>query len=61
MRILTRTLTAVFCLFAAIACYVFGVPVGGAIFIVLGVIFEAMFWIGVFGQRKRISEKDSTG
>lgn len=56
MRILTRTLTAVFCLFAAIACYVFGVPVGGAIFIVLGVIFEALFWIGVFSQRKRISE-----
>jgi|SaaInlV_100m_DNA_5_1039725.scaffolds.fasta_scaffold08050_3 hypothetical protein len=52
MKILTRTLTAVLCLFAAIACYVFGAPVGGVIFIVLGVMFEGLFWAGLFGQRK---------
>ena len=54
MKILTRTLTAVFFLFAAIACYAFGVPAGGAAFIVLGIIFEGLFWIGVFGQKKKI-------
>ena len=55
MKILTRTLTAVFCLFAAIACYVFGVPVGGAVFIVLGLMFEGLFWTGVFGRKKKLS------
>jgi hypothetical protein len=43
----------VFCFFAAIACYVFGVPAGGVAFVVLGLIFEGLFWAGIFGGKKK--------
>jgi len=41
------------CLFAAIACYSFGVPAGGPVFIIAGLIFEGMFWFGIFGKKKQ--------
>lgn len=53
MNISTRVAFVVFCLFAAIACYVVSYPTGIAIFIVLGMIFEMMFWKGIFGKKKR--------
>ncbi len=52
MRILYRILIVVTCFFAAIACYVFGVPVGGVIFLILGLAFESMFWMGLFGRKR---------
>lgn len=53
MRILYRAIIVIACLFAAIACYVFGIPAGGVIFLLLGIMFEGLFWLGLFG-RKRI-------
>jgi len=53
MRILYRVAIVIACFFAAIACYVFGIPAGGAIFLVFGLAFEGMFWMGLF-SRKRI-------
>jgi len=50
VKLLKRVLITVFCLFAAIACYVFGIPAGGVIFFILGLVFEVMFWSGVFGK-----------
>ncbi|GAB2512428.1 hypothetical protein [Microbulbifer agarilyticus] len=44
MSTLKRILIAFTCLFAAIACYTFGIPAGGAIFVVLGILLEGLFW-----------------
>lgn len=52
MRILYRVLIVVACFFAAIACYVFGIPAGGAIFLILGLGFESLFWMGLFGRKR---------
>ena len=52
MHILKRVIFVVFCFFAAMACYAFGVPVGGFAFLVLGLIFEGLFWVGIFGRKK---------
>jgi len=59
MNMIFRVLLIVACFFAAIACYVFGVPVGGIVFVILGVIFEGLFWIGIFGKKKRVSNPES--
>ncbi|MDO6746576.1 hypothetical protein [Gilvimarinus sp. 1_MG-2023] len=52
MNIILRLAVVVGCFFAAIACFVFAAPVGGALFIVAGVIFEGLMWRGVFGVAK---------
>lgn len=48
-----RILVAFACLFAAIACYVFGIPAGGAIFLVLGMLLEGMFWFQLTRKHKQ--------
>jgi len=40
-------------LILAIACYVFGAPAGGAIFLLLGVFFEGLFWLRLFGRTNK--------
>ncbi|MDO8342562.1 MAG: hypothetical protein Q7T48_05130 [Cellvibrio sp.] len=52
MKTITRVIITVACLFAAIGCYAFGVPVGGVVFLLAGLIFEGMFWFGIFGKWK---------
>jgi hypothetical protein len=52
MNVVYRVLLIVLFFFAAIACYVFGVPAGGIVFLILGLIFEGLFWTGVFGRKK---------
>jgi len=54
MNVVFRVVLIIACLFAAIACYVFGVPAGGVVFLILGLIFEGLFWIGIFGRKKRV-------
>ncbi|WP_231759274.1 hypothetical protein [Microbulbifer elongatus] len=54
MSTMKRILIAVVCLFAAIACYVFGIPTGGAVFLVLGFLLEGLFWFQLT-RRKRAS------
>lgn len=56
MNIIARVAFIIFCFFAAIACYTFGVPVGGIIFVLLGVVFEGLFWLGIFGGRKKMKK-----
>lgn len=51
MKLLQRWLITLLCLFAAIACYVFGIPAGGAIFLVLGVVLEGLFWVRLFKRK----------
>ena len=53
LKPILRVVIIVMCLFAAIGCYVFGIPAGGIAFLVAGVIFEAMFWLGIFGKWKK--------
>lgn len=53
MKLLKRVLLTVLCFFAAIACYVFGIPVGGIAFLILGMAFEVLFWFGVFGKKSK--------
>ncbi|AWF81565.1 hypothetical protein BTJ40_12430 [Microbulbifer sp. A4B17] len=50
---LKRIATALLFLLAAIACYAFGVPAGGVIFLALGIIFEGIFWIKLFKRKKK--------
>jgi len=45
-------LTAI-CLFAAIGCYVFGAPAGGIVFLLLGAVFEGLFWFRIFGKKSK--------
>jgi len=54
-----RILITIACLLAAIACYAIGVPAGGVAFIVLGIIFEGLFWLRVFGKDQR-SRRDKS-
>ncbi len=51
MRIFYRAIIVISCLIAAIACYVFGIPAGGAVFLILGAVFEGIFWFGLFGRK----------
>lgn len=51
MRFIYRVLVVVACFFAAIACYSFGIPAGGIVFFILGIIFEGLFWTGIFGKK----------
>lgn len=53
MKTITRVAITLACLLAAIACYGFGVPIGGVAFLVAGLIFEGMFWLGMFGKWKK--------
>ena len=52
MKTFKRFIVTALCLLAAIFCYVFGVPAGGALFLVLGLIFEGLFWLGIFRRPK---------
>lgn len=52
MKVINRLVIIVACLFAAIGCYSFGVPAGGVVFLLAGLMFESMFWMGIFGKKK---------
>ena len=56
MDIFKRWIFTIICLPLAISCYVYGVPVGGALFLLAGIAFELLFWIGLFG---RLGKKDA--
>jgi hypothetical protein len=47
-----RVIITVLCLLAAVACYAFGAPAGGALFLVLGMAFEGIFWLSVLRRHK---------
>ncbi len=53
MSVLVRAAIVIVCIFLAIGCYAFGVPAGGPIFIGLGLLFEALIWVGVVGGKKK--------
>ncbi len=52
MKPFTRMLFIITCLLAALGCYFIGIPIGGIVFLALGVVFELLFWIGVLGRKK---------
>ena len=52
MGFIKRFVFVLVCLFAAIACYAFGIPQGGVVFLVAGLVFEGLFWFGLFGGKK---------
>ncbi|NRA24107.1 MAG: hypothetical protein HRU08_06460 [Oleispira sp.] len=53
MNILKRITITIVCFFAAIACYVFGIPAGGIAFFILGLIFEGFFWYGMLRKKSK--------
>lgn len=53
MELLKRILLTVLCFFAAMGCYVFGIPAGGIAFLLLGLVFEGLFWLGLLGPKKK--------
>jgi len=53
MGFLKRVTITIVCFFAAIGCYVFGIPAGGIVFFILGLGFEALFWFGIFGNKSK--------
>jgi len=52
MKTLFRILIAVLLIIAALSSYSFGNETGSFIFIVLGFIFEAAFWLNIFPFKK---------
>ncbi len=52
MSVITRVIIAIACLIAASACYALGVPAGGVVFLLLGILFEGLFWFNLFGKKK---------
>ncbi|MEM1081842.1 MAG: hypothetical protein AAGH65_09705 [Pseudomonadota bacterium] len=50
MSRMTRIGVTLVCLFLALASYAVGIPAGSLVFILLGVGFELLFWIGLFGS-----------
>ena len=51
MNKITRIAILASCLLLAVVCYVLGVPAGGGVFILLGIIFESFFWFGLLKKR----------
>jgi hypothetical protein len=51
MLTLYRVIILLDCLLVAVACYAVGLSAGGTIFLVLGVVFEVLFWLGLFGGK----------
>lgn len=52
MKLIMRVAIVGACFFAALACFSFGVPAGGGLFILLGVVFEGMMWHQLFRPKK---------
>ncbi|WP_420591342.1 hypothetical protein [Bacterioplanoides sp.] len=53
MEFIKRFVFVIVCLFAAIACYTFGIPQGGVLFLIAGLVFEGLFWFGLVGKKKQ--------
>ncbi len=51
----TRVFLTLFFLMVAAACYIFGMNAGGFAFILVGLVFEALFWFGVFAREEDLS------
>jgi len=49
---LKRHIITILFLLLAIACYVLGVPAGGILFFLLGIVFDGVFWIRLFRHGK---------
>ena len=54
MKSSKRLAITLLCLLAALACYLFGVEAGGALFLILGVVFEGIFWARAFRRTKTV-------
>lgn len=48
-----RIALILFFLVAAIVCYAIGLPAGSVVFVLLGLIFEGLFWLGIFSRKKK--------
>ncbi|WP_175405863.1 hypothetical protein [Shewanella sp. MEBiC00475] len=53
MNKITRFLILAVLIFAALSSYSYGNATGIFVFIILGVIFESLFWIGLFRKNKK--------
>lgn len=55
MKSFKRFIFTALCLLAAISCYLFGVPAGGVLFLILGFVLEVIFWTRVFRRTKTVA------
>jgi hypothetical protein len=53
MRIFYKGIILVVLLLAALASYDYGFSQGVVIFIVLGVMLELIFWLGIFAKKQK--------
>ena len=53
MKTIIRLLMAVLFIIAALSSYSFGNQTGSFIFIILGFLFEAAFWLNLFPRNKK--------
>jgi len=49
---LYRFLILAVLIFAALSCYHYGSATGIFVFVILGFIFEGLFWFGLFSKKK---------
>ncbi|WP_345549080.1 hypothetical protein [Microbulbifer aestuariivivens] len=52
-----RWLLVLMCLLGAISCYIYGLPQGSGVFLALGMLFEAGFWVGASRRRRESGEQ----
>jgi len=53
MEFIKRFIVVIICFFAATACYTFGIPRGGVLFLLAGLVFEGLFWFGLLGRNSK--------
>jgi len=53
MNKISRLVILVLLIVAALSSYIYGSATGIFVFIILGFIFEGMFWTGVFRKNKK--------
>ncbi len=56
MKTLHKWIILVGLLFAALVSYSYGFSQGATFFIVVGVVLELTFWIGIFGKKRQSNE-----
>lgn len=57
MTIPKRFLYLAFLILAAIICYIIGSSSGIIIFVILGIILELIFWLGLFSKPSKKAQK----
>ena len=57
MQIIKRYFMTLLCFVAAIVSYRYEIPAAGVLLLVTGLVFELFFWLGLLGEKSKVSSK----